>query len=76
MKFKSQRYGHPGIVNGPPRMGYKAKLEGSQGGYEKQLIGRWGSLGGKTEPKSQRCGHPGLFARVPRMGYKAKLEGS
>ena len=57
-------------------MGYMAKLKGNQGDYEKKLIGRRGSFGGKTEPKSQSCGHQGLFAGVPRIGYKAKLEGS
>ena len=55
-------------------MGYKAKLEGTSGGYEEKLMGRGGSLGGKTEPKSQRCGHPGNVGGLPRMGYKAKLE--
>ena len=29
MDPKSQRCGHPGIVAGLPRMGYKAKLEGT-----------------------------------------------
>ena len=68
MKPKSKRSADPRIVENYNNKNKNNeninKLGVAKGSYEKKLIGRGGSFGGKTEPMSQRSADPGIVAEI------------